>query len=96
MIALNLLTLALGAVSAVVAAPASKRAMAPSCNGLGGGVFDTADNFTLAAYFTNGNNANDTGLPLVLGQAGAISGASFKVLSVRIFACGMSACYDTC
>ena len=82
MFALNLLTLALGAASSALAAPA-KRSLAPSCANLGGGAFDTADNFTFAAYYTDGPNANTTGVPLVLGQAGAIDGASFKVLSVR-------------
>lgn len=54
----------------------------PQCDGLGPGAFDIAYNFTLAAYNTTFPNANSTGSPLVLGQAGAIPGASFKVLSV--------------
>ena len=83
MFAFNLLVLALGAASSVVALP-TKRDTAPSCAGLGGGAFDTASNFTLSAYYTDESlNTNTTGVPLVLGQAGAISGASFKVLSVR-------------
>ncbi|KAJ3490101.1 hypothetical protein NLI96_g1685 [Meripilus lineatus] len=53
----------------------------PQCDGLGPGAFDIAYNFTLAAYNTTFPNANSTGSPLVLGQAGAIPGASFKVLS---------------
>ncbi|KAI0739463.1 hypothetical protein C8Q80DRAFT_1111192 [Daedaleopsis nitida] len=53
----------------------------PSCNNLGGGAFDNAKTFTLAAYNTSLPNANTTGVPLVLGQAGAISGVSFKALS---------------
>ena len=39
------------------------------CQGLGGGAFDTAPNFTLAAYDTTGQNANNTGSPLVLTEA---------------------------
>ena len=42
-------------------------------------------NFTLAAWNKTGTNANDTGVPLVLGQNGAVDGAEFKVLSVRHF-----------
>ncbi|KAI0692696.1 hypothetical protein C8T65DRAFT_669343 [Cerioporus squamosus] len=80
MFALNLLTLAFAA-TATVALPAAKRDLAPSCNLLGGGAFDTATNFTLAAWNTTLPNANNTGVPLVLGQAGAIPGAEFKVLS---------------
>ncbi|RDX40628.1 hypothetical protein OH76DRAFT_1412848 [Lentinus brumalis] len=80
MFALNLLTLAFAA-AATVALPAAKRDLAPSCNLLGGGAFDTATNFTLAAWNTTLPNANNTGVPLVLGQAGAISGAEFKVFS---------------
>ena len=83
MFALNILTLAFAATAAV-ALPAVKRDLAPSCNLLGGGAFDTAQNFTLAAWNTTLPNANNTGVPLVLGQAGAISGAEFKVLSVRL------------
>ena len=83
MVALSLFALGLAAASSVAAFP-TKRALAPSCDNLGGGAFDTLNNFTLAAYFTDGDNANSTGVPLVLGQAGATSGASFKVLSVRV------------
>ncbi|KZT67575.1 hypothetical protein DAEQUDRAFT_767127 [Daedalea quercina L-15889] len=36
------------------------------CQGLGGGAFDTASNFTVAAYDISGSNANSTGAPLVL------------------------------
>ncbi|KAJ3490100.1 hypothetical protein NLI96_g1686 [Meripilus lineatus] len=53
----------------------------PGCVGLGGGAFDNISSFTLAAYNKTLPNANSTGAPLVLGQAGAIVGASFKVLS---------------
>ena len=74
--------LALGlAATAVLALPAVKRT-SPSCDGLGGGAFDRVNSFTFAAYNTSLPNANTTGVPLVLGQAGAISGASFHVLSV--------------
>ncbi|KAM5530892.1 hypothetical protein V8D89_015424, partial [Ganoderma adspersum] len=49
------------------------------CDNLGGGVFDNVSNFTVATYNTTGTNTNTTGAPLVLRQAGAIDGASFKV-----------------
>jgi hypothetical protein len=39
--------------------------------------------FTLSAYNLTLPNANSTGAPLVLGQAGAISGAQLHVTSVR-------------
>ena len=39
------------------------------CQGLGGGAFDTAPNFTLAAYDITGQNSNSTGSPLVLTEA---------------------------
>ena len=39
------------------------------CQGLGGGAFDTAPNFTLAAYDITGQNSNSTGAPLVLTEA---------------------------
>lgn len=55
----------------------------PWCDGLGPGAFDIAYNFTLAAYNNTWPNTNTTGLPLVLGQNGATTGAEFKVLSVR-------------
>ncbi|KAL1745224.1 hypothetical protein HDZ31DRAFT_63320 [Schizophyllum fasciatum] len=38
-------------------------------------------NFTLAALNTTLPNANNTGVPLVLGSAGAITGASFYITS---------------
>ncbi|TCD71103.1 hypothetical protein EIP91_000197 [Steccherinum ochraceum] len=55
-------------------------AIAPgnACDGFGAGAFDTAYNFTLSAF----NSTLDLkGEQLVLGQAGAIDGASFAVLS---------------
>lgn len=39
------------------------------CQGLGGGAFDTASNFTLAAYEITGVHTNDTGSRLVLTEA---------------------------
>ncbi|CAL1702399.1 unnamed protein product [Somion occarium] len=50
----------------------------PWCDGLGGGAFDEQPNLSLAAYNTSLPNANSTGAPIVLGQAGAIAGAEFK------------------
>ena len=78
----NLLAVGLAA-TAVLALPAVKRT-SPSCDGLGGGAFDRVNSFTFAAYNTSLPNANTTGVPLVLGQAGAISGLELKVLSVRV------------
>ncbi|OBZ72771.1 hypothetical protein A0H81_06937 [Grifola frondosa] len=72
------------AASAVIAVPTAlhtRQTIAPWCEGFGDGVLDTAHNFTLAAYNTTLPNANSTGAPLVFGQAGAVDGASFKVLS---------------
>ncbi|KAL1662109.1 hypothetical protein GGF50DRAFT_59741 [Schizophyllum commune] len=42
-------------------------------------------NFTLAAVNTTLPNANGTGVPLVLGSAGAIPGASFYITSLRAY-----------
>jgi len=68
--------------TATFAMPAAKRQEpGPWCNGLGGGAFDVASGFTLAAYNTTTPNANTTGAPLVFGQAGAVDGAEFEVLS---------------
>ncbi|KAL6298751.1 hypothetical protein BKA93DRAFT_833949 [Sparassis latifolia] len=51
------------------------------CAGLGIASFPTEYNFTLAAWNWTLPNANDTGAPLVIGQAGAVDGESFGVLS---------------
>ena len=80
MLAFSLLTATLAAVASAL--PAAKRAPGPWCDGLGGGAFDTLANFTLAAYNATGTNANSTGAPLVLGPAGAITGAELKDLAV--------------
>jgi len=59
----------------------------PGCEGLQGlGSFNTAFNFTLAALNKTLPNANLTGAPLVLGSAGAVTGESFRVLSVSVYA----------
>jgi len=80
MVSLALLTLALGSVS--YARPTTvEHSTASWCSGLGGGAFDSAQNFTLAAYNTSSANANATGVPLVLGQNGSGEGAESKVLS---------------
>jgi hypothetical protein len=70
--------------SSVSAAPLTERAATPAwCSGLGLRTTDSPSaNFTLAALNVTLPNANHTGAPLVLGQAGAIPGASFEVLSV--------------
>ena len=62
----------------------------PWCDGLGGGAFDIAHNFSLSAF----NSTLDlVGEPLVFGQAGAVDGASFKVFSVRVPA---NSSYERC
>ncbi|OCH89963.1 hypothetical protein OBBRIDRAFT_777746 [Obba rivulosa] len=80
--------LPLACVSAVSASPVSRSLLharqhqpGPWCDGLGAGVFDIAPNVTLAALNSTLPNANSTGAPLVMGQAGAVDGASFKILS---------------
>ena len=86
MLAFSLLTVAFAAVASAL--PTAKRAiLGPWCDNLGGGAFDNVSNFTVAAYNTTGTNTNTTGAPLVLGQAGAIDGASFKVFSVSRTLC---------
>lgn len=83
---LALFPLALGALASPLPSPSltsRQTAPGPQCSGLGAGAFDIAYNFTLAAYNVTLPNANSTGAPLVIGQAGAVDGESFKVLSVR-------------
>lgn len=84
MFAPTLLGLLMSSIALVSAAPSMKRVVGPGCGNLGAGAFDVVTNFTLAAYYADQPNANNTGAPIVLGQAGAIDGAEFKVLSVRI------------
>ncbi|CCL98476.1 uncharacterized protein FIBRA_00474 [Fibroporia radiculosa] len=75
---------ALGALVEALALPTGQiiaREVTPWCAGLGPGAFDIAHNFTLAALNTTLPNANATGAPLVLGQAGATDGESFEVFS---------------
>ncbi|GBE85782.1 hypothetical protein SCP_0803040 [Sparassis crispa] len=48
----------------------SARQSADACGGLGHGVSSNAASFTLAAYNPNGDNANDTGIPLVVSRTG--------------------------
>ncbi|KAH9939754.1 uncharacterized protein BXZ73DRAFT_75925 [Epithele typhae] len=89
----TLATVALAASSALAAPSWSSRVrvtpfrlaadnLVSACDGLGGGAFDTTTaNVTLAAYYVDeAKNANATGVPLVLGPGGAISGASLHVL----------------
>jgi len=80
--------LPLACATAVAASPVSRSLLharqhqpGPWCDGLGAGIFDIAPNITLAAFNTTLPNANDTGAPLVMGQAGAVDGAEFKILS---------------
>ena len=75
---------------AILTAPASsfpvarqtEPAVGDWCTGLGGNTVDNLDNFTLAAWNPAGNNANDTGNPLVLSSTGASSGLSTYTLAV--------------
>ncbi|OBZ72803.1 hypothetical protein A0H81_06940 [Grifola frondosa] len=78
---LSLLVLALAGTSLALPAPPRRREPGAWCNNLGGGAFDIAYNFTLAAYNSTGTNTNSTGVPLVLGQAGATTGEEIKALS---------------
>ncbi|EKM51294.1 uncharacterized protein PHACADRAFT_263332 [Phanerochaete carnosa HHB-10118-sp] len=78
---LGFISLAVAAVSAAPAALSARQStVGPQCAGLGPGVFDVAYNFTLTAWNAT-ISTNDTGVPLVLGQAGAVDGAEFKVFS---------------
>lgn len=79
---LALLSLAVATASAAPTVPDTTQAPVDSCAGLGSGAFDTANNFTLAAFYTSLPNANATGLPLVLGSVAATDGAEYKALSV--------------
>ena len=45
------------------------------CVGLGGDTVDNFWNFTLTAWNPAGNNANDTGDPLVLSSTGSTGGS---------------------
>lgn len=77
---LALLPLALGAF----ATPVTRQDVGSNCEVFGGNGFaSTSQKFTLAAWNTTGPNTNLTGVPLVIGHAGSISGASLKQLSVR-------------
>ncbi len=78
---LTLLPFALGAFASPIANLARDEP-GPWCNGLGPGAFDIAYNFTLGAYNSTLPNSNSTGAPVVMGQAGAVDGASFKIFSV--------------
>ena len=79
---LALLSLAAAMASAAPTVPDATQASVDPCAGLGSGAFDTANNFTLAAFYTSLPNANATGLPLVLGSVAATDGAEYKALSV--------------
>ena len=75
--------LAVAGTSLASPTPKARQSLGSWCDGLGGGAFDVANNFTLAALYRDLPNANDTGVPIVVGQAGAVDGEEFKVLSVR-------------
>jgi len=63
-----------------VAAPTARQIPSGPCANFIGG-FANATSFTLAALNVTLPNANTTGAPLVLGQAGAVDGAEFEALS---------------
>ncbi|KAI0338104.1 hypothetical protein BDW22DRAFT_1432766 [Trametopsis cervina] len=76
----SLSLLALGLAAA--ASPLGRREDVPGCFQWSFIGFSTAPNFTLAAYNTSDLlSDNPIGAPLVLGQAGAIAGDEFHVLS---------------
>ena len=76
----SLVTLSVMALG--VAASPIKRETGPWCDGWWAG-YDDETGFTLTAYnLTTASDPNAVGYPLVLGQAGAIDGAAFHVLSV--------------
>lgn len=54
------------------------------CNGLGAGAFDSASNFTLAAFNVSTPVTSTSGAQLVLGQDGAEDENSFGVLSTYV------------
>lgn len=82
---LQTVLLALASTSLASPTPKARQSeLGPWCDGLGAGAFDVASNFTLAAVYRNLPNANETGVPIILGQAGADDGEEFKVLSVRL------------
>ncbi|KAI0086781.1 hypothetical protein BDY19DRAFT_907966 [Irpex rosettiformis] len=73
--------LALSVLALGVAASPIKRETGPWCDGWWAG-YDVASGFTLTAYnLSDASDPNAVGYPLVLGQAGAIDGAAFHVLS---------------
>ena len=55
------------------------------CAGLGGATIDSLGNFTLAAWNPAGNNANNTGNPLVLSLTGATGGGSTHTWAVSAY-----------
>lgn len=92
MFAFNIILIAFAAgLSGSMALPAADltarkgSSTAPWCAGLSGTTYDNQSNFKLTVKYTEQPelNTNSTGVPLVLGPAGALSGASFKALTVR-------------
>ena len=74
MFALSLATVAFAAAASAIP---TRRDTGPWCANLGVATIDSVPSFTLAAYNATGTNTNTTGEPLVLGQAGAISGGGY-------------------
>lgn len=91
-IAVLLTALVAGTVTAAAPPAVNETSVTPgsTCASLGPMAFDVAYNFMLSAYNPTVTTQNDTGVPLVLGQAGASYGVLFKVLSVR----GSHSCTD--
>ncbi|KAH9840745.1 uncharacterized protein C8Q71DRAFT_702151 [Rhodofomes roseus] len=72
----------MGTISLAVSVPKGLvQSTADWCQGLGPGAFDTAPNFTLAAYDTSGSNANTTGVPLVLTETSLDSDTAYMAIA---------------
>jgi len=84
MLSYVILPLAMSAVSLAAALPHGLASSSATwCQNLGGGAFDTASNFTIAAYDPNSTGAqvNATGTPVVLTETGTDGSASHMVFA---------------
>lgn len=70
------------AALAAVATPLTRQDDGPNCESFGANGFAVSGNFKLAAVNTTLPNANTTGVPLALANAGAVVGESFFALAV--------------
>lgn len=67
---------------AAVATPLSRQDDGPNCESFGANGFASSGSFKLAAVNTTLPNANTTGAPLAIANAGAVVGESFFALAV--------------